>query len=125
VDTSHHRKAIADRKLGTVSGFEWYAFECIGDDAIKFTGAVVTGVVSKGPRKGRKKYAKESRSVVVTTAEEVIEYHKFEAETGRCGDCRGEGHVFASWSVGEGVKHRACHKCKGSGVLAEVNTDAI
>ena len=125
MDTSHHRKAIADRKLGLVPGFEWYAFECIGDDAIKFTGALVTGVVSKGPRKGRKKYAKESRSVVVTTAEEIVEYHKFEAETGRCGECRGKCQVFASWHHMEGTKYRPCHKCQGSGVLAQVADVAV
>lgn len=120
METSLHRKPVADRKLGAVvQDFEWYAFECIGDDAIKFTGAVKVGVVTKGPRKGRPKFSKESRSVVVTRAEEVVEYERFERETGKCGDCMGRGEVFSRWHHIEGVSYRECRKCHRSG---EVDT---
>lgn len=115
IETSLHREAVAFRKLGTVpDGFEWYAFKCVGPD-ILFTGAVVTGVVTKGPRKGRKRYSKDERSVVVTPAEELEQYCAFEASTGQCGNCKGSGKVFSRWHHIEGVTYRECGRCQGSG----------
>lgn len=116
-DASSHREVVANRKLGDVPGFQWYRFECVGDDAIVFTGAIVVGTVTKGPRKGRPKYAKETRSVVVTDAEEHAEYRRFESETGKCGTCLGKGRVCCGWHHIEGTKYRDCSKCHGSGDL--------
>lgn len=114
MNTSLHREAIANRKLGDVTGFEWYAWRCIGPDAVQFTGAVVVGTITRGPRKGRPKYGKDVRSVVVTTSEEATEYLHYEAETGKCGDCKGSGRVIAGWHHIDGTSYRKCPKCHGA-----------
>lgn len=117
MNSSVHREAVANRKLGDVPGFKWHTWECIGPDAIQFTGAVVVGTIEKGPREGRPKFSKDTRCVVVTESEEITEYLRYEAETGKCGDCRGSGQVFASWHHIDGARYRECRKCHGSGVL--------
>lgn len=116
--TALFRRDVADRKAHPLpQGFEWYSFQCVGPD-ILFKGAVVVGTISKGPRKGRKRYSREERQVVVTPAEELAEYVRFESETGRCGNCKGDGQVFARWHHLEGVSYRQCEKCAGLGMLA-------
>ncbi len=107
------------------AAFEWYAFECVGPD-IMFTGAPVIGTVSKGPRKGHKRYGKDVRRVVVTDAECMVEYARYEAETGKCGDCRGAGKVVSGWHHVTGTSYSECSKCHGSGLLASAQSaDAV
>jgi hypothetical protein len=120
-----HTEEVANRKLGKVEGFQWYAWRIIDPDAVLMTGDVPTGIYTRGPRKGRPKFPKgDGRSVVVTEAEELAEKQRYEAESGKCGDCCGRGEVFASWHHIEGTKYRPCGKCGGSGLHARPQADA-
>jgi len=85
---------------------------------------VQVGVISHGRRKGQPKYSADRKSVVVTIAEEQAEHARFEAETGKCGDCKGEGKVLAGWHHVTGTSYRECVACHGSGMLASMEAHA-
>jgi hypothetical protein len=114
-----HRERLALRKLGNPAGFEFYRWEAVGD-AVVMRGCVCSGATyTKGKDKGRIKYDGPQRTVVVTEAEEAAERARFVQETGKCGECCGDGREFARWDHIEGTTYRPCRKCKGSGVDGE------
>ena len=110
-----HRENIGRRKLNAPSHFEWFRWEVIGPDAVKLTGCVSSGPYMKGPRKGRPKYDGQRQEVVITDGEVAAEVARYEAETGLCGKCMGDGRAFASWDHITGTKWKDCHACIGTG----------
>lgn len=113
-----HRDTVARRKLNAPPGFEFFKFQCIGNDAIALTGCVSSGVFTKGKRKGRPRYDGKPLTAVVTDAEAAAERARYEAETGKCGECCGSGQLFAGWHHIDGTTYRPCHVCAGTGMLA-------
>lgn len=113
-----HRETVGLKKLGSPAGFVWYRWEAIGADVI-LTGCVSSGVITKGARKGRPKYDGPKQQVVVTVMEEDAELARYEAETGECGHCMGDGKEFASWHHINGTTWRECRSCHGSGKRVE------
>lgn len=79
------------------------------------TGAAVTGTVTRGPRKGRPKYARDKVRVIVSSQEVAAEEQRYERETGKCLVCLGSGQEFASWSRKEGVCYSPCRRCGAEG----------
>lgn len=112
-----HREAVALRKLGEPAGFQFYQLEFIGTDAVKLTGCIVTRTYSRGPRKGKPVFDGERLVAVVTAGEEEIERARFEAETGQCGECMGEGKTLKAWRQETGAEWRPCRSCGGTGVV--------
>src|SRR3990167_10978085 len=106
--TPQHRENVGKRKINAPPGFEWFRWEVIGPDATKLTGCISTGTYKKGPQKGRPKYDGPRQEVVVTNAEEAAELDRYEADTGRCGRCLGDGQVLAAWNHLTGVSWKQC-----------------
>lgn len=104
------------RKVAGPEGWEVCAWERIGDG----NDLVVTGGVPRllktGPRKGKPTWRDvPTQKAVVTGAEIEAEKARYEEQTGKCSDCMGKGEVFANWSAADGVKHRRCKRCDGTG----------
>lgn len=56
----------------------------------------------------------EMRMKVVVSNSEMQEYGlAFEARTGKCFDCKGEGKVIASWHHETGTEYKQCPRCSG------------
>ena len=109
-----HMEAVAIRKSGIV-GWEPYLYERCGTDGVLLTGAVPR-LLKSGPRKGKKTWdRKGATSVVVIAAETDAEEAAYEARTGNCGKCFGEGEVCVGWSKDDGKKIRTCKHCQGTG----------
>lgn len=88
-------------------------------EALEITGAVVTETFKRGPRKGRLNWAKRDKSTEwsfrFTDAERAAFYAAWEAETGLCHACHGNGEEFYGWSRDEGNKYRPCNRCGATG----------
>lgn len=109
------RDAIAIEKSG-VAGWEPCLYEAVGEgtrDALISGG--VPRILTRGPNKGKRKWAGKLTRVVVTGAEVDAAMTKYEAETGICAECEGTGRITAGWSATEGTKYRTCGKCGGTG----------
>jgi len=95
-------------------GYRWQASE--GDDSI-ITGCVPSGVISRGPRKGRPKFRPPQpgteRIVVVSKAEMLALAAEFE-RSGTCWDCKGSGEVVASSGINF-RNFRPCKRCAATG----------
>jgi hypothetical protein len=103
----------AEAKVG-VDGWEAYKWEnCDGDSIV--TGDIPDGVYRSGPRKGRPRFKGSGRRVVITRSELQVIATAYEAETGKCWDCKGTGQTWAGWSKAEGTRYRECQRCKGTG----------
>lgn len=111
--------------------WSFYALEAIrGPDreliATKITGAVAPAI-TRGPRKGQPNWRKLDRStrevLYVTPAAHSAWCLLWEARTGKCRECAGDGEVCTGWSVAEGRRTKICPRCGGSG-LAEKPTKA-
>ncbi len=109
-----HAQTVALRKLGHPNNFEFYRFQCIEPDGLILTGCVSSGLATKGKRKGRPRYDGKPQTTVVLESEESQEFARFEREEGKCGECMGEGWVFASWNYLTGTAHRECRRCAGT-----------
>lgn len=101
---STHRENVAFRKAGCLPGWEPCGWEAILGGII-IEGGVPTLVG------GKKRWHKGTQKVFVTDAEAEEEYRRYEAETGKCGECMGERKVYWGWSVAEGARFKPCPKC--------------
>lgn len=71
-------------------------------------------IYSRGPNKGRRKYGgprSACHKVLVTEADVQAEKNDFEAETGRCHNCFGNGLVVSAWSKVTGTGYKPCSVC--------------
>jgi len=109
-----HLENVARRKLGIVSP-DWFigSWEKIGPDAVLCKGGI-TRIITKGPRKGRKKWDSMPDRVVVTDAEEHAEFLRYEKETGKCYRCE-NGQAWAGWDRDTGNFYKTCPCCGGTG----------
>lgn len=114
-----HAETVARRKCHAPEGFEVFKWEAIGSDAVSLTGGIPR-IITRGPRKGKKTWNKcIVTTEIVTKSEADAEQDKYEKETGRCGECMGEGKLLSGWSRDSGYTYRECSRCKGSGKADE------
>lgn len=76
-------------------------------------------VFTRGPKKGKPNYRKKVnvRMFAVTVAQAGDWEDEWEAETGKCSNCLGEGRVVSKWSKAGGTEWRVCKLCNGRGKL--------
>jgi hypothetical protein len=108
---------FAEIKVG-ILGWKAYTWEACGCDSI-VTGDIPVGVYKSGKNKDRPKFKGPGRKVIVTKAEMQEKATQYEAETGKCWDCKGTGQTWVGWSKEEGTRYRACLRCGGSGDSTE------
>jgi hypothetical protein len=102
-----HRDNIAKRKCGDIPGWEPFFWEVIAEHLILIEGGIPKVVG------GKKKWPEdETQKCVVSQAEIAEEYRRYETETGKCGECFGEGKVYAGWNHETGVRYKLCPKCQ-------------
>lgn len=116
-----HREVVGRRKLGRANsdGFLFFRWEAVGDGVL-MDGCVSSGVFVSGKRKGRPRYDGPTERVFVSDAEMTAEHKAYEARTGNCGKCIGEGRVWHGWHHIEGNKYIECSACVGTGRLQRV-----
>ncbi len=103
----------AEVKVG-IEGWKAYEWQnCDGDSIV--TGSVPDGVYSKGPRKGEPRFKGPGERVIVSKVELETMAVAYEAETGKCWDCRGTGKMWAGWNKAEGNSYQECQRCNGTG----------
>lgn len=114
-------------------GPDWgvYRWEHLPEsNGMMLTGAVVTATYKSGKRKGMtnwtKRDASTERRIFISYAEREAYEAAWEASTGKCSRCEGEGKTPAGWSKDTGQTYRDCPKCKGTGLakVAEVGSTA-
>jgi hypothetical protein len=110
-----HISEAARRKIAGPEGWEICFAECIGGGRDFLVAGGVARLLKRGPHKGKKTWDGPRQRVVVTGNEIDAEYERYEAESGKCGDCMGRGAVVVGWSVTAGAKTQTCSRCGGSG----------
>jgi hypothetical protein len=75
--------------------------------------------ITRGKRKGQPNWRKLDRStrevLYITPAEHAAWCSLWEARTGRCHECTGDGEVCTGWSALAGRRMKVCPRCGGSG----------
>ena len=110
------------RQRGVPEGWHWYSLNVVGDikdranGGILVKGAICTAVYKSGPRKGQPNWSKrtDEREFLITTRDYDAAMAAWEAETGNCSRCGGDGQELASASSA-GSTYRACRKCNATG----------
>lgn len=111
-----HLGAVARRKVGGAPEWEYFRWERIGEGRDFIVEGGIPRLLKTGPRKGSKTWRdSKTQKAVVTEAEIVAEHARYEADTGNCGDCGGEGEVFKSWHKDHGATMQPCKRCAGTG----------
>lgn len=107
----------AHRVYGKPKEWAWCSLDAmdVPPGFVKVTGAVPSGVVKSGARKGRPKFPKELETIWMKHSDIAGVKADWERETGRCCECWGTGGTVVSASVSEGTRYRRCRKCGGSG----------
>jgi hypothetical protein len=104
----------AIEKLG-INGWEPYRWEAATDGHI-VTGSVPFGVYRSGPKKGQPVFDSTDKKTVFVSNEEIKAMaNRYEAETGKCWNCKGTGEIMFGWSKKNGVIHKICSRCDGCG----------
>lgn len=113
----HDAMELAAKKVA-VEGWQGYVWEAMEGWHL-ITGEVPDGVYTRGPKKGKPRFrspgSQHKKKVVVSDTELQQAAAAYEAETGKCWDCKGSGQEWASWSAAEGTKYRTCKRCGGDG----------
>ncbi len=110
-----HDESIVRRKLGALpDNWAICGWERIGNDATLYSGGPYR-LLTRGPRKGLKKWDKVTHRCIVTDTEHTAECLRFEVETGSCATCGGDGQEWAGWHNENGNYFRKCRRCAGSG----------
>lgn len=110
-----HKTAI--RVCGLPDGWQWCKLDGhnMPEDFIQITGGVPTKVFVRGPRKGKPKWSGVTLATYWIRRADVEETKRlWEAESGKCANCEGDGKETASVSV-NGKTFRTCSRCNGSG----------
>lgn len=121
-ETKHedHITAIARRMLGITSPtwgiFQYEAIDRTGTNrglGFMVTGSE-TGVFKSGPRKGKRRFIGARSQCVILPFMQREQEARFEAETGECHACMGEGKVPHGWGP-DGTHYRPCPRCNATG----------
>lgn len=114
----HHMDTVAKQKAGGIEGWEPWFYERITGGLIIKGG--VPRLITRGSRKGKKTWDKGSSQTVLVSFDDIDrERQRYEAETGRCGECYGEARVvIAAGSCG--TKYKPCPECNGTGLAPNV-----
>lgn len=75
------------------------------------TGATSSRNYKSGKRKGRPCFDGPKVQVLVTEEEVTKAEEDYEAETGNCYRCLGEGKTAFSWNIETGTKYKDCERC--------------
>lgn len=119
-----HMDEAARRKVGGPEGWQVCAWERIGDGNDLVVEGGVPRLLKSGRHKGKPTWRDvPTQKTVVTGAEIEAEKTRYMAETGKCAECYGKGQVMASWSVVDGVKHRTCRRCNGTGAAPAARSE--
>jgi hypothetical protein len=111
-----HLDTIAKRKVSGPEGWVVCGWKLIGDGNDLVVEGGVPRLLKAGPNKGSNTWRDVSVQKAVVTGEELkAEHARYEADTGKCGDCYGKGEGFASWHHVEGTKYGKCKRCGGTG----------
>ena len=103
----------ARKKIGAGDDWKLYAVKHIDDDITLVEGAVPLGVRKNGLPKWPP--VKDCQKVYVTMQQRDEVARAYEASTGRCVECGGDGFVFNGWHYEKGFKYRDCTKCGATG----------
>ena len=73
---------------------------------------------ASGPRKGRKNYAKATGRHVIQILDSDLPMviATYEAVTGKCRECYGEGKRWIGWNRDSGSRHEPCKRCMSTGI---------
>jgi hypothetical protein len=129
----NHRENVASRKVNAPEDFEWFSWECLDDGGVLMEGSTSSGLHESGPRKGRPKFDGPRKKTVVTEEEHTAERLRYEAETGNCFQCGGDGQMSWGWDNIKGSIWRPCDRCAATGKppsraeahVGEASTDCI
>lgn len=104
---------LAVRQLcGAAEGWEWFSAEAVPPDAILLEG----GVPVKITRTGRRHWKSGTGDrYVVTRAQVAAVEAEWEARTGKCRQCGGDGLEHHGWARTDGARYRECTRCLGTG----------
>ena len=104
---------IAQQKHGKPAGWQWAKLNAhnMPEDFVEVSGAVPSGVVKRGDRKGSPKWTGPLEVIFVRMAEVREVQKQYEAETGNCHSCGGDGKYKSG---------KECWTCKGTGKPKEV-----
>ncbi len=111
-----HMIQVARNQHGLDASYHWSMMKVV-DQKMGLT-LIELGqrrVLTKGPRKGQEVPKPPYFKAYVTQYQGEQEQSAYEARTGNCGECLGEGRVFAGWHHIEGDKFAECRKCNASG----------
>lgn len=101
-----------------MDGWEPYRWQLADGDGHIVNGCKPSGYYTRGERKGQPKFRPATpgteRMVAISKRDLEARAAAYEAETGKCWDCKGEGQTWAGWSSEAGHKHRTCARCEGS-----------
>jgi len=116
------------KSLGSVpDGWEIFKWEVLNHDTahecIQFVGGVGRKI-TRGKRKGRTTWRgmdQSKKMIFAFTHDQIREYkRKWEAETGMCSSCHGNGTRAIGWSAVDGTRYRPCENCDASGLIPAI-----
>ena len=110
-----HSEAVVRRKLGTLpENWAICGWERLDPDTTIFNGGPFR-ILTRGPRKGKRRWDAVTHQCAVTDAEIDAERARYEADTGNCAECGGGGQQWVGWNRDEGHRFRRCTHCGGAG----------
>lgn len=114
---------LARRQHDLPSDFQFCRWKMVPDrvwDHMQIEGGVPIGRYTRGPRKGMYKWSPRNkdttRRMFLFSVETIKAFAiQWEAETGKCRHCLGDGKCVTGWKRGEGTTYEPCGTCKGTG----------
>lgn len=122
-----HMESAAIRRNGPLpEGWAFYAWKVLGGlgNPPSMTRAHMIlmeagpfDIISRGPRKGRRRWlaCKNPVQVVVSFGDVEDERARYEREEDKCHQCSGHGEDIAGWNIKTGTGYRTCPRCAGTG----------
>lgn len=105
---------------GQPAGWSWFSLKAVGPSrehgGVMVTGAVPGGRFTRGPRSGEINWSKATgrAELLITFADIDARADRWEAETGLCSSCGGDGTTARRMSSA-GVETEPCRRCNGNG----------